>query len=250
MTKKGKGKKDKPGLKQILRLVILVLILLIVLSALALYREFGLSFGLYRKSSESSSQTMDIRNRDLERLYTAEVVWDLVFPHDFFPDPRDWEIYQAKLRTRQTLEPDEWALDRFRRLCEETGFRAEPGGTEFFVLRVVVRGGYDFSDKGNLRIPGTAQPLLRWDQDTLVIHPPEVEILSVRVEDPRREEYKFPDVPLSPEKLRLITAHVSRAAEEKALQWGLLEEARTNGQSLLTRMFNDAGITNLKFVED
>ena len=247
MGKNNREKRGKAPLKQILRLVILVLVLLILLTALALYREFGLSFGLYRKSKESSSQTMEIQNRDLERLYTAEVVWDLVFPHDFYPDPRDWEIYQTKLRTRQTLDPEEWAIDRFRRLCEETGFRAEPGDTKFFVLRVVVKGGYDFSDRGDFSLPGRTPPLLKWDQETLVITPPEVKILSTRVEDPRREEYKFPDVPLSPEKLRLITAHVSREAEEKALQWGLLEEARTNGEKLLTRMFNDAGISKLRF---
>ena len=131
MAKNKKQKKNKPSLKQILRLFVPILILLILLTALALYREFGLSFGLYRETKDSSSQTMEIRNRDLERLYTAEVVWDLVFPHDFYPDPRDWEIYQAKQRARQPLDPEEWAIDRFRRLCEETGFRAEPGDTRF-----------------------------------------------------------------------------------------------------------------------
>jgi len=247
MAKNNGRKKGKASLKQILRLMILVLILLILFTALVLYREFGLTFGLYRKNRESSSQTLEIRSRDLERLYTAEVVWDLVFPHDFFPDPRDWEIYQAKLRTRHPLDPEEWALDRFRRLCEETGFKPEPGDTKFFVLRVVVKGGYDFSENGGFTLPGNPKALVRWDHDTLVITPPVVKILSVRVEDPRREEYKFPDVPLSPDKLRLITAHVSRAAEEKALQWGLLEEARANGEKLLTRMFNDAGIDKLRF---
>lgn len=241
--------------KNILNKLILILILLVILAIISvgvgLYLKYGpnlgIALGIVEEEKVSSSKTISIESKDLERLYTAEFLWDMVFPHDFFPDETIWNNFLTKKKYNHTLTIEEAKYDQLYTLCRDAGFESVPSGTEFFVLRVIVKAGYDLSSPLAKAIMEGPKGFVRWEEDVLVIDPPEVRILDVRLEDPQRETYPFPDTPLTPNQLKLITGYVSATAENKAIENGLLETAESNGTLFLSRLLEDAEIETVEF---
>ena len=221
-----------------------------ILSAAAvgggIHLKFDPGFEILKINRNSSSQTLSITSQDLANLYTAETFWDMVFPHDFFPSQGEWKNFLAKQRKNQPLEPKEWEWAQLQNLCRQIGFSPSPGGTKFLALRVVVKAGFDLSSPLAENQGESDTPLLRREEDSVVVSSPPVSILKILLEDPRRETYPFPDTSLTPEQLRLITGYVARVAEKRA-QGPLLEKARKTGRALITRLLEDAGIQAVRF---
>ena len=259
-----KGSPASPDKKQrnskIIRFSISPFWLLLILIPVLLYGglrfKYGSGLGIYRVSRESSSETMDIRARNLYRISTVEFVWKTVFPHDFFPPDEEWNSFLLKMKNSQTLTAKEAGWVEFYDLCLATGYSLKKESTEFLVLTLLVQAGYDLESTplaGETAAPSVptspaAQvPFLEIQENRIYLSPPGAKILSVVMEDPERESYPFPDSRVSPEGLQQISRFVSSRAESLAVNRRLLEKAEENGRMFLRRIFEEAGFSEVIF---
>jgi len=265
----------------------LVLVLILLGAYGGLRWKFGPGLGIYRVTREVSSQTLEVRARQLYRLSTVELVWKTVFPHDFFPPQEAWSRYLINRQYRQPLSPEEEEWNELYDLCLETGFSPRREQTEFLVFTVLVRAGYDLEGTG-LEEPAAARdkaaapdgtygsdgtavssgtsagfsggetgpespspaPFLEIREERIYLNPPPARILGIVLEDPERETYPFPDTRLSPEALRKISRFVSDRALSRAESRRLLDRAEENGRAFLRNLFRQAGYETVIFRDE
>jgi hypothetical protein len=223
-----------------------------------------------RKSSASWSILEEIRS--LEELETAAYDMKIVFPFDFIgDDDPDWAYLKFQYDADPELflrkadpawhpgghVPDAWRYAELYDLCRKVGI--DPGRPDyrFVVLSAVVRAGVDleaWTSGFETAEPGGEVDGISVSEDEggdkrLEIASPPVTILSFAVRDRNAAAEGFPDVPISPERWRLLTDALEPKLRDMALHGGLLEAAEEDARSFLAEIFTAAGYRYVSFID-
>ena len=223
-----------------------------------------------RKISTSWSILEEIQS--INELETAAYDMKVVFPYDFIGEDEvnweflksqyDWDSGEFLLKTTPEGFPDEkvpaeWKYAEIYAICREVGL--DPGRPDyrFVVLTVSVRAGVDLDlwldefsagepseDVGGIRVREEATGL-----KTLEIKAAPVSVTSFIVEDWDGRSEGFPDIPLSPDKWRLLVEKLRPDLRQMALAGGLLEKAAEESELFLREIFTAAGYDNVEFTE-
>ena len=226
------------------------------------------ALGLRTEEKTAVSDLLLREIRDLYSLTTVEYVHKAVFPQDYLPPDVNFESILRKLRAgtgpiKSLLHPVEQDyLDAYN-LALRIGLRVGKGAYDFVVVTAVVRGGFDLGGTaldpraglspqdrerrfavGEVRDPKTG----RKTGKKIRVELPKPVITDVIIEDPRPENYPFPDVKLQPEGWKHLAGFVEDRARKAAEAEGILETADRNCRDFLKALLGQGGFTEIDFV--
>ncbi len=221
-----------------------------------------------RRQSVSWSVLEEIR--DIKELETASYTLKSVFPYDFVDAGTvDWSFLQLQYDRSPSLflekthpswhpggrVPDEWNGAEIYALCRQAGI--DPGRPDyrFLVISTELRAGIDFDvwlgDLGEQdergEVPGIRISTREDGSKELRLEALPVEIMSFIVEDRDTAVDGFPDVPLSPDRWRILVEALEPRLMDLALENGLLEVAEEQGRAFISEIFMAAGYQHVLF---
>jgi len=252
---------------------ILPSVLLLILSSaflFAAWRLNGLPFTglskLFSSRKVSASWSILEEIRSLNELETAAYDMKVVFPYDFIgSDEVDWvylkmqydrspELFLSKINT---IRDPKWKYAGLYALCRRVSI--DPGRPDyrFVVMTVSVRAGVDLDlwmEEFSVGEPSEGVGGIGIKQDdkgrrSLEIRSAPVSVTSFIVEDRDGSSDGFPDVPLTPERWRLLVEGLQPDLREMALDGGLLETAAEESELFLREIFTAAGYDYVVFTD-
>jgi len=252
---------------------ILPLMLMLIFSAAFLFAAWRLNdspftslSSIFKPRRISASWSILEEIRSINELETAAYDMKVVFPFDFIGmDNVDWVYLKMQydrnpdlfLSKVDTVRDTKWKYAGLYALCRRVGI--DPGRPDyrFVVMTVSVRAGVDLDlwmnefsagepsdDVGGIRI--------RQDENgrkILEIRSAPVSVTSFTVEDRDGSSDGFPDVPLTPERWRLLVEGLQPDLREMALDGGLLETAAEESELFLREIFTAAGYDDVVFTD-
>ena len=259
------------------RRLLLTPMLLLALAAAAFLFFAGKTRGwpierVFASGKASASWSILEEIRRLEELETAAYDMKIVFPFDFIGnDDPDWAYLKFQYdrdpdlfltKTEPSWHPggrlpDAWRYAELYELCRRAGI--DPGRPDyrFVVLSTEVRAGVDLESwtsgfaagEPGGEVAGIAVTEEEDGTRSLALTSPPVTVLSFVVRDRDAAAEGFPDVPLSPERWRVLTDALAPRLMEMALAGGLLETAEADARSFLTEIFTAAGYDHVSFMD-
>lgn len=246
MKKNEQKKRKKRGWAPSLRLTVFFLSLAVLAGSLTVLIAGGLKFGIIppeffdsfriiSKESRSVSYSRLEEVKDLFVVSTTSHTYKLVFPWDFIPPEEYWEPLKEKYARGEVLNEQEEHWLQVYELAEKIGIGTGKQRYDFAVVSATVTAGFDLSAYA----PGQEEtPAFAWQSDgILYITLPDPEILSVVIEDDIPEEYRYPDLDISPENWKILTDFVSGRVIELAQENRLLEQTTQRGRDLAQAVF-------------
>jgi hypothetical protein len=208
---------------------------------------------LKRDRTESGSDVILTRARDLFLFQTVEYVYKTVFPFDFVPAVYNWNglLDREALGNELTAEEQEYLT--IYRFCEDLGIKLRANKFDFVVITSVIRGGFNVEGTAYEK-PGeavSADEYVRVDEETKTLFlrlPPPV-ITYFEIEDPDRATYPYPDFEISPENWKRLTRFTSAKIEQQVLDDGILEHAKQKGKAFIEKLLIDSGLRHVVFLE-
>lgn len=233
-------------------ILVLSILFLLLLSRILDKPFFTLTaLGIVKEEKIRASDPLLTEIRELGALHTVEYVHKTVFPFDFLDEGINFDSILRTLRTgkgtvRSLLSPAEQEYLETRNLAAKLGLSTAKGSSDFVVITVIVRGGIDLSgttlevrevrDPSSGRVSGKAARLL--------LSGPE--ILDLVIEDPRPENYPYPDIKLNPAAWRELAMFVEDRVREKILTGGMLRTALENGKNFLSTLLRQSGFSEIE----
>jgi len=225
------------------------IILAVLLVCLLFLPLFGKPLISFQRNWEISSSDLSLEEiKDLYRINSSEYIYKVIFPYDFF-DPGISELgilkkVQANLGKdpKKFLNPEEQEYLQTWNLAKKYRLNIKAPDYHFLVATVIIRAGFSFEDINKITL-NPENP----EGTPLSLEIPPAKILDIRVEDPIRNEYPFPDVPLSPEGWKEIAALMKARAQRLSLQDGILEEAEENARDFLSSLLKSSGFSSVEF---
>jgi hypothetical protein len=163
------------------------------------------------KTLDASGLLISMGPRD--ELLLAENIHKVVFPFDYIHPDANLQALARRLQSDRTgrgpeeiLSPVEWQSFEAFNLARATGFDPSTPGTPFLVITKIYEFGYSLDHPTK-----SPEPEFNVNQNTLLINQPS--LLRIRIEDPRRDRYPYPDVRLSPINWQRISDFVVQQAE-------------------------------------
>ncbi|MFW6362779.1 MAG: DUF4230 domain-containing protein [Spirochaeta sp.] len=242
--------------------VALVIIILAAATAAGMYLTDGKllsTIGVVQQKRTTQSELIFEEARDLYQLITAEYVVKAVFPHDFIPG--GYSLSRILSTVRNSNRPLDQILTRRERAFLElynigldTGIPIDPESRQFIVFTVILSAGYDIHDTPFDSRADSAILELLIDIDynnqnpaiTMVI--PDPSVLSIQLEDPTSDTYRYPDVRVSPSQLRRISDYIRSQMLEHEHTYTLLKTANANGRRFITQMLHSAGFETVRLM--
>jgi len=208
-----------------------------------------------RKVSASWAILEEIRL--INKLETAAYDMKVVFPFDFTgQDDVDWLSLKMQYDRTRNLSSELKYADLYT-LCRKVGI--DPGRPDyrFVVMTVSIRAGVDLdlwmeqfsAGEPSEKVVGIVVKQDDEGRKTLEIKKAPVSITSFIVEDRDGSADGFPDVPLSPERWRLLVEGLHPDLYKMALEGGLLETAAEESELFLREIFITAGYDNVLFMD-
>lgn len=212
---------------------------------------FDLDFGLIRDKTVSASVATLTLARDVLSLHTVEVVYKVVFPHDFVPADMDWKLFLEQVEAGRGLSLLEERYLAAYELCKDLGIKLERKRHEFVVVTAIIKAGFDLSGPV-YAAPETAGTLadgyVSFDEaGGISIAIPDAVITDTIIEDADTESYAYPDIRIGPEDWRKLTSFVQTELISEAVAEGILDLARENGRNFIERLFLDSGYSAVYF---
>ncbi len=228
--------------------VILLLVFLLLADPL-----FNLDFGLITDKTSSSSSLIALAGRDLMRLNTVEAIYKIVFPYDYVPARVSWKRFLERAESRRPplSELEERYLAVYR-LAKEIGIEVASKRGDFVVLTVIAKIGFDFDrlvpETGRADADSTGPISLRSDGVVVVDLPP-VGITELIIDDSSRADYEYPDLRITPDGWKRLSAFVSADVAARLREDGLFDQAEVQARRFLRQFFYEAGYETVKFSE-
>ncbi len=219
--------------------------------------------GIVRTSDSRSAALLLERVRDLYRLDTVEMVYKSVFPYDYMDPALDIRSIIAATRIAKgsvasLLSPAQELYLRAYNLSHDLGMQTGPDRYDFVVVTAVVRAGIDLSET-TVAHPEAAskQEIARWlklgESDganrSASVRLPQAIVTDIRIEDPNKTSYVYPDMQIPPSGWKRIAAFVASHIREDAERSDLRIRARDRARSLVGSFLNNAGFDSVDFVE-
>jgi len=156
----------------------------------------GLLPDFFEKKQIYRLQVMRAEMQEVSRLYFAEVHHKLVFPFDFFHPETDWD---RVIRSPRRY-PEEWKLYQ---LTREVGLDFI-NKKEFAVFSLTLQAGWESFNLEDLYISTKRSE----GHSELVMYLPLPELAPWTIKDTNPEEYGYPEVPLSPRDMGVLSRYI------------------------------------------
>jgi len=221
------------------RITGLVLVIAVTAAVVFLYYSDFTGF-LFRRTVQSGSQGTLVELRDLDELETLAYVRRTVFPHDYLSADTDMTSIIQQLSAHggtpeSVLPPVELLHYRAANLAAEVGLATRREQTDYVVITVVYRFGYNTVDLarryGEFASAGE-------DAHNIPIEDviPEASILSVEIEDVQRDTYPYGTISLDAEGMRRVAAFVAGQDLPAAVLEELKRESRVQAVAIVRRL--------------
>lgn len=222
-TPKGSTKKPSTPPKPIpffrsLKIGILLIIFgVLIIGTIALFTDL-LGENLLSRILVQGEKTLDasgllIAMGPRDELLLAENIHKTVFPFDYIHPEANLQALVRRIQAdrssrgpEEILSPLEWQSFEAFNLARATGFDPATPGAPFLVITKIYEFGYSLDHPSK-----SPQPEFDEGQNLLFINPPS--LLRIRIEDPQRERYPYPDVRISPNNWQRISDFVVQQAE-------------------------------------
>ncbi len=229
-------------------LVFLCLALLLTAAVLVMTGAYKLPWSPVRINQVYSQL---VKSSESSLIETARYRMKLIFPYDFIDreDDVNWPLLQwyynrlplefaarseAEYYPDRTL-PAEWKYGRLYRVCREAGIDPAARSSDFVVISVTARAGFDFRGT-SISLEGNEE------KKTVTLILPEPEITAIIVEDRSSGGEGFPEVTISPAQWSLFISEISPRIGELAVEEGILDSAAESAELLLASLFHGAGL--------
>ncbi|HUX12045.1 MAG TPA: DUF4230 domain-containing protein [Spirochaetia bacterium] len=219
--------------------------------------------GIVRTTESRNATVLLERVRDMYRLDTVEMVYRTVFPYDYMDPTLDIGSIIAATRASRgsvasLLSPAQERYLRAYNLSRDLGMQTGPDRYDFVVVTAVVHAGIDLSDT-TVAHPEAAskQEIAQWmklDESngagrSVSVRLPQAVVTEVRIEDPDKATYAYPDVQIPPSGWKRITAFVASHIREDAERSDLRNLARERARTLVESFLKNTGFDTVDFVE-
>lgn len=254
---------------KILRSLIVLLVLVVLTAGVFLFTDvtgrLPMDIGIRLRTSTTTAVSIGVLEeiRDLYSFTTVEYIYRTVFPYDFMPQDLDIDAIRRKMRDARTdadqaaLSPAEFEFLRAYNLAEDIGVDPDRDEAEFLIVAVVVRAGFDLAGTVFAN-PAAAGPEEieaavavteeEGSRRIATVRLPPAQVVDLIVEDVSAEDYPYPDIGLSPEGWRAVSAFVSEGVRARTIADGILDRARDNGRRFVEGLLIQAGFDEVRFV--
>jgi len=151
----------------------------------------------------------------------------------------------------EDLSAEEDDLVYLLTLCLTNGIFTGRDQYGFVVITNIIKAGYNFKDtvfqNMSRREEDSAEFVSSDEEGTIFITLPQPEILEFIIEDSVSEQYAYPDLNITPESWKEITAFVHSRIIAKVKEDGILEKADENGKRFLEQLLLDSGWNKVVF---
>ena len=207
----------------------------------------------YRSETTVSSSSVLSEVRDVFELSTAELIYRTVFPYDYLDPELDMQrIYQrisgGQGVIRDILTEAEYEYYQAWNLAEDVGLSPDRSRNQFVVVTTISRAGFDLSrlsDAGQLLTISSEETENGREIRVVRVRMPPAAISDIEIEDSDSSSYDYPDANLSPDEWRRVAEFVQGRAGQRAIELGLLDEARDRGEAFVRRMLTRAGFDRI-----
>lgn len=224
--------------------MLLALLILIAAASIIMLIQRGFSLGLpnpFVRTETSSASTLILKQvRDISRLNTIEFIYKSVFPHDLIDPEIDPATLISRYKNHDKLNIREIEMLSLLGIAAEAGIDA--GGNSFAVVTVRIKAGFNFNEN----LPQNSVFIDEINNSIRIILPP-VEITEVIIEDADSSAYAYPDLDVSPEQWKTLTAILSREVKKRAEARGILSEAETRGRDVIEKILLSSGYASVSF---
>ncbi len=197
--------------------------------------------------------------KDIYRFSTIEYFYRVVFPYDLLDQSVSQLGLLQKLRRNVNKQYSSYLTEkeleylRVFKIAKDYSLNLGAPDYHFLVATVILRAGFPLDGlSDNDSTSFISSESLKTDNKTILtasVKLPQALILDKRVEDPLRSEYPFPDVPITPQGWRDISALLLAHAEKKALEEGILSLAEDNAKSFFDKLLKSAGYQSVVFTK-
>ena len=204
------------------------------------------ALGIVQDSELKASRALFARMAPLYSLDMAEAVYDVVFPYDFMDETVDLTTILKSSGQGNILTAAQEDYLAAYNLSHRIGMRTGPDKYDFAVVTVSVRAGFDFSSPD-----APIDRLLTADRSarSIRLRLPEARITGIRIDDPHKSDYSFPDLRIPPDGWRSIVEFVSARVPQRIAQTDLLVRVRERGRRLAVDFLRNAGFDFITLAE-
>ena len=213
---------------------------------------FNLDFGIIVDKRTATSDIVALVGRDLMSLNTVEAVYKVVFPYDFIPTDVNWRLFLTQVESGRPLTVEEQRYLEVYHLASDIGIDLTTKRNDFVVITAIAKIGLDldrFSDTTRKVVNGRIGPVSLRSDGTVIISLPPVAITELIIDDSSSADYGYPDVRVTPDGWRKISAFVTDSVSDRIADSGLFDEARDGAKRFLSIFFSEAGYESVKFAE-
>jgi len=204
------------------------------------------ALGLVQDRELTASRALLSRMAPLYSLDMVEAVYDVVFPYDFMDESLNLGSILKSARQGSILTAAQEEYLAAYNLSHRIGIRTGPDKYDFAVVRVTVRAGFDLSSPDNRYDSAlTADRAAR----SVRLRMPEARVTGVRIHDPRKSDYSFPDLRIPPDGWRDIVEFVRSRVPQRIARIDLLSRVRERGRQLTIDFLRIAGFDFITVTE-
>ena len=179
--------------------------------------------------------------RDISRLDTIEFVYKTVFPYDLIGKDTDFRRLVSRFKDGEKLGIEEIKQLSVLGIAAEAGIDLLEENYEFTVISARIKAGFDFGED-----VGDSVRIDRENSRITIDLPPAV-ITDIIIEDSHSGNYEYPDIDVSPEQWKTLTAILSEKLVLEAAERDITGIAEERGRELIRGLFSNAGFSEIMF---
>lgn len=228
-----------------LRMFLLLLILIAAGSLILMFKSFDFNISeIFYKTEKTASSTAILKQiKDISRLNSVEFIYKTVFPWDLIDRDVDLSKTIKKYRAGEKINFKEAEALAVYGIAGEAGIDLLSDTYKFAVISTQVKAGWELSESSEDMI------FIDKESNTIKIKMPRAEVTEIIIDDSDSSTYDYPDLDVSPEQWRTLTAILSRKVKTEAEQRQIIELAEKRGQEFIRRMLKNSGFSEVIFIE-
>jgi hypothetical protein len=215
--------------------------------------------GITSEETTSFSVSFLEEIRDLYTFNTVEYIYKTVFPHDYLPPQSSLEKTIQKIKSAPEEERSDTQKMYLQAYTLSREFGIENYSSDFIVLTIIVRGGFDlsgtvFEDPSRSTTEEIAEFFSITEEKegnktikNIYMQLPRPAITDVIIEDIDPEKYLYPDLNIDAEEWKKLSLFTRKQVTDKVIKEGILEKAETNGEQFIRTLLHQAGYNNVFF---
>ena len=225
----------------------LLLFLIIAAAGTVIYMsqdilDFNIPNPFYRKTVTAGSTAVLEQVRDISRLNTIEFIYKIVFPHDLVDPDTDWNAIARQLGSGKKLSFDEIEKVSVFAIAADAGIDLQKDRYSFAVVSARITAGFELEGWDP-----DEEVILDSENKTAVVNLPEAVITDIVIDDEDSTNYRYPDLNVSPNQWKALTAIISGKLRREAEERGILRLAEERGRDFIEQLLLSSGFRSVEF---